>query len=305
MSYIISTDLLRTIQDVNLQQIISSDATILDRAIMSAEAEAKSYLRQKYQLDQEFTDTLLYSYSKVYYTNQRFYVNGNLWQGPTTYAVGDVVTYRNISANEPMKVYQCIQAVPSNIVPTDAAYWAYLGVPNDIYSVQTYSGGVVPPFEYSKAYLLNDKVYWKGKVYTCRVPTSAITHEVALQYGFYQNIPQNNVAPDDSVNGLQYWGGGVAYSVPSGTLIKSNFFVANDNRDAQMVMMIIDVALFHLHSRIAPRNIPELRVKRYEAAVDWFTMCAEGKITPALPLIQPKQGNRIRFGGNVKNINNY
>jgi hypothetical protein len=272
---------------------------------MSAEAEAKSYLRQKYQLDQEFTETLLYSYSKVYYTFQRFYVNGDAYYAPNSYNVGDLVTYRDITTNNPLLVYQCIQAVPSNIVPTNAAYWALLGAPYSIYSVQTYSGGVVLPFEYSKAYLLGDKVYWKGKIYTCRVPTAAITHDVALQYGFYQNIPQNNVAPDDTVNGLQYWGVGVAYSVPSGTLIKSNYFVADDNRDAQMVMMIIDVALFHLHSRIAPRNIPELRVKRYEAAVDWFHMCAEGKITPALPLIQPKQGNRIRFGGNVKNINNY
>lgn len=304
MSYIIQSDLLRTIQDVNLQQIISNDATILERAILSAEAEAKSYLRQKYVLD-EFTQTMLYSKSKVYFTNQRFYVDGIFWQAPNTYAVGDLVTYRNVTTTDPMLVYQCIQAVPSNIVPTNAAYWTLLGSPNDIYSVQTYSGGVVPAFEYNNVYLLNDKVYWKGKIYTCRVPTSALTHEVALQYGFYQNLPQSNVAPDDIVNGLQYWGSGVAYSVPSGTLVKSNFFVADDNRDAQMVMMIIDVALFHLHSRIAPRNIPELRVKRYEAAVDWFKMCAEGKITPSLPLLQPLQGNRIRFGGNVRNINNY
>lgn len=304
MGYIIQSDLLRTIQDVNLQQIISNDATILERAIVSAEAEAKSYLRQKYILD-EFTDTLLHSKTKIYYSKQRFFVNGNFWQAPSTYAVGDLVSYRDIPANGPMKIYQCIQAVPSNIVPTNAAYWALLGDPNQIYAVQTYSGGVVPDFQYDSIYKLNDKVFWKGKIYTCRVATSAITHEVALQYGFYQNLPQLNVAPDDTVNGLQYWGGGVAYSVPAGTLIISNFYVPDDNRDAQMVMMIIDVALFHLHSRIAPRNIPELRVKRYEAALNWFTMCAEGKITPSLPLLQPLQGNRIRFGGNVRNINNY
>ena len=56
MSYIISKDLLRTIQDINLQQIISADQTILDKAILAGEAEAKSYLRQKYDLTKEFTD---------------------------------------------------------------------------------------------------------------------------------------------------------------------------------------------------------------------------------------------------------
>lgn len=249
MGYITAKDLQRTIQDVNLNQIIGNDATILERSILAAEAEAKSYLRQKYVLEAEFTDTDLYSITKQYYANNR--------------------------------------AVDTN---------------GDIY----YAKLPAAAFEFSGVYKLNDQVYWKGKVYTCKVPTTAITHEVALQYGFYQNLPYTNVAPDDLVNGFQYWGSGVSYSVPVGTpLINTVYWVAGDNRDAQMVMFIIDVALFHLHSRIAPRNIPELRVKRYEAAVEWFHMCGEGKVTPALPLIQPKQGNRIRYGGNVKNINNY
>jgi phage gp36-like protein len=249
MGYIIQADLIRTIQDVNLQQIISNDATILDRAILSAEAEAKSYLRQKYKLDSEFTDTNLYDGFKTYYANDRI-----------RDTLGDI-------------------------------YFAKLPC---------------PAFTFNGSYKIGDQTFWNNKIYTCRVPTSTLTHEAALQYGFYQNIPLNNVAPDDVVNGLQYWGVGTLYYVPAGTPVtNTSYWIIGDNRDAQMVMFIIDVALFHLHSRIAPRNIPELRVKRYDAAIEWFRFCAEGKITPALELIQPKQGNRIRYGGNVKNINNY
>ena len=251
MGYIIQADLLRTIQDVNLQQIISADATILDRAILAAEAEAKSYLRQKYVLEAEFKDTNTWVSYKQYYPEDR-----------ATDAATESIIY-------------------TAILP--CAKFVYDGV-----------------------YKIGDQVFWKNRIYTCRVPTSSITHEVALQYGFYQNLPYSNVAPDDVVNGLQYWGSGVLYNIPLGEPLNNGaYWALGDNRDAQMVMFIIDVALFHLHSRIAPRNIPELRVKRYEAAVEWFHMCGEGKITPALPLIQPKQGNRIRYGGNVKNINNY
>jgi phage gp36-like protein len=76
-------------------------------------------------------------------------------------------------------------------------------------------------------------------------------------------------------------------------------------RDPQLLAYIIDIALYHLHSRIAPRNVPELRLTRYENAVAWLKMCAYGDVTPKLAPITPAQGNRIRYGGNTKNTNQY
>lgn len=76
-------------------------------------------------------------------------------------------------------------------------------------------------------------------------------------------------------------------------------------RDQQILSTIIDISLFHLHSRIAPRNIPELRQTRYDNAIAWLKMCAFGEITPALQKLVPESGMRIRYGGNEKNINIY
>jgi len=76
-------------------------------------------------------------------------------------------------------------------------------------------------------------------------------------------------------------------------------------RDPQLLAYIIDIALFHLHSRIAPRNVPELRQTRYDNAIAWLKMCAFGDVTPKLTPISPAQGNRIRYGGNTKNTNQY
>lgn len=76
-------------------------------------------------------------------------------------------------------------------------------------------------------------------------------------------------------------------------------------RDAQMVSTIIDIAIYHLHKRISPRNIPELRLTQYENAVAWLKMCAFGDVMPNLGRTTENLGNRIRMGGNVKNQNTY
>jgi len=248
MSYIVSADLNRTIQDVNLQQIISADTSILDLAIFAAEAEAKSYLRQKYDITLEFRDTPTFD-------------------DAATYQAADRVVFNN--------------SIYSAIYP-------------------------YPPFEYTGVYNRGNQVFWKNKTYTCLIATPVLDHDTALQYRTYRNLPYLNVAPDDIQNGVTYWGEGSIYTIlPAMDPTDTTIWAKADNRDAQMVMFICDVALFHLHSRIAPRNIPEIRIKRYESAVEWFKMCATGEVTPELPLLQPLQGNRIRFGGNIKQINSY
>lgn len=77
------------------------------------------------------------------------------------------------------------------------------------------------------------------------------------------------------------------------------------NRDLQLVSCNVDIALYHLHCRISPRNIPELRLTRYENAIEWLKMCSQGIVTPAIAKILPLQGKRNRFGGNIKNQNIY
>ena len=76
-------------------------------------------------------------------------------------------------------------------------------------------------------------------------------------------------------------------------------------RDSQILSNTIDISLYHLHSRLAPRNIPELRQTRYDNAIMWLKMCANGEVTPSIERLTPESGNRIRYGGNKKNINTY
>ena len=157
-----------------------------------------------------------------------------------------------------------------------------------------------PLFDYTANYKKDDQVFWKDKVYTALHPTNPIDPS---QYGYYSELPLANSFPDANTG---QWNGGTAYSIPAGTVTTdATKWTLGDNRSQQMVMFMIDITLYHLHARISPRNIPDLRVKRFDEAVHWLEAAGKGKITANLPLRQVHSGSRIRFGGNVKHVNNY
>ena len=57
MAYVTTNDYTLLIQDVNLQQIISSNVAIREQAELMAVGEARSYLIQKYKFDEELSKT--------------------------------------------------------------------------------------------------------------------------------------------------------------------------------------------------------------------------------------------------------
>jgi len=84
------------------------------------------------------------------------------------------------------------------------------------------------------------------------------------------------------------------------------FNKSGDNRNTFMVTTIIDMILFHLHSRISPTDIPEIRLLRYQKAIDWLEQVSKGKLTPNLPVMDLEYNNRSgedRFGSAPK-VNN-
>lgn len=65
------------------------------------------------------------------------------------------------------------------------------------------------------------------------------------------------------------------------------FSAEGDERNQLVLMMAIDIALYHLHSMHNPQNMSQIRVDRYERAVEWLKQVAARKISidgaPALP----------------------
>src|SRR3954467_9391607 len=90
MAYLISSDLKRFIQTDNLQAIIGGDSSILTAAQQSAQEEAITFLSQKYDVSQEFTDTNIWSYTAVYKASNRIYLDAPAYDSAAAYALHDL-----------------------------------------------------------------------------------------------------------------------------------------------------------------------------------------------------------------------
>ena len=55
------------------------------------------------------------------------------------------------------------------------------------------------------------------------------------------------------------------------------------DRNALLVMYAVDIILYHIHSRLNPRQVPDIRADRYDAAIKWLSAVNKGNLSAALP----------------------
>ncbi|WP_053326921.1 phage protein Gp36 family protein [Chryseobacterium gallinarum] len=90
------------------------------------------------------------------------------------------------------------------------------------------------------------------------------------------------------------------------------FSATGADRNALIIMYMVDIAIYHLHANSAGDVIPELRIIRYNAAKDWLKAVSKGDISPDLPE-KPDEGESgegtgsqvIEFGSNPKYSERY
>ena len=80
----------------------------------------------------------------------------------------------------------------------------------------------------------------------------------------------------------------------------------SDPRNKQMVMLVCDIALYHLVSSRPAKQGLEIRKERYDNAIKTLTSIQAGKLQPDLPTIVGPDGeedynNPIRFGSQPRN----
>lgn len=292
MPFLIAKDFAKQIQSDNLSQVTGGDTSISLAAQLTAIEEMTSFLIQKYDLTNAFQPLSVWDPSLVYKATNRVYLDAPVYNAATAYVVGQFTVFAG-------NFYICT-ANTTGVFALGS--WTLIAPQYTIF----FAAYPFPLFTYDTQYALGNKVYWNGAVYTCLIATQPLGQNTTLQYGSYQNLPLLNVAPDNVNNGLQYWGAPTPYTVPALTAITdATKWTMGDNRSQQLVTYLVDITLYHVHSRIAPRNIPDLRIKRYDDACKWLKAVSRGEVTANLPVLQPKQGARIRFGGNIKNVNSY
>ena len=68
------------------------------------------------------------------------------------------------------------------------------------------------------------------------------------------------------------------------------FSKEGEERNNHIVMLTIDCALYHLYTATIPRKMPEIRSQRYQDAIDWLKLVAEGKANADLPKPKSDKG---------------
>lgn len=69
--------------------------------------------------------------------------------------------------------------------------------------------------------------------------------------------------------------------------------LSETNRNAQLVMTLCDIALYHLISWLPKRIGFEIRETRYKSAIAWLKDVAKGNASPNLPIKTNEQGEDI------------
>lgn len=78
------------------------------------------------------------------------------------------------------------------------------------------------------------------------------------------------------------------------------------DRIAIIVATCVDITLYHAHARIMPDNIPTLREKRYDNAIEWLNKVASGYINPKLPVKEDEPTSTpLRYGNSSEKFNSY
>ena len=272
--FLIPTDYDKLIQANNLNQLVSNDLTQKVKMELAAQAEMTSYLTQRYDVTKVFQDTNSFNFSSTYLAGNWVYLDGQLFDNAIVYAINTFV----LSAGNVYFKNSYTTGYVASIPPSNTTYFTLLGKQYDFF----YVFYPYPNFDIRTTYLASDKVFWKDKIYT----------SISGALGFF---------PDNSF----FWSSGVPFSVTATMPSDATKWKAGDNRNQQIVLFLVDMTLYHLHRRIAPRDIPQHRIDAYDSAVCWLKMAGRGEITADLPLIVQDQGNRIRYGSNPRNINSY
>ena len=292
MGYLTSADLKRLIQTNNLNEVTGADTAMVTYAEQAAITEIKSYLVQKYDVADEFREFKPFVPGSTLYLNDRTVVTAPAYDPLLSYTYGMFAKYQN-------KVYMMSDNTNPTTGTFDPSKWTFIQDEGTMVYLDTLAG--YPRFNVYGTYKVGDKITFSDYLWTCKSDT--ITNVDMLQYGNYANVPLGNQLP--TATGQTQWTQNQSYWRQVATANVAPF-VVGDNRNQQLVNYVIDVMLYHLFSRIAPRNIPELRMERYDMAIAWLKNVAKGDdITADITPIQPKQGNRFRWGSSVKAQNTY
>jgi hypothetical protein len=263
--------------DVILKQSkgVSGDEELLNNHTDMAVSDCLNFISSRYRTTEIFAGIKEYSDASVFVWNDLIYLDAGDFIPSTVYVNGEIVLYLG-------KVYRknaTTGGYVAGTLPTNATYFVELGLKGFYY--------ITPPATYDSAVVYTDGQYvtYKFDIYKRNDAQNTLKNETpSSDSDYWEKIALSEYATEYDSTG----------NYPNNT----TYWTYGDNRNQTIVRITVDIALFHLHSVINPRNIPALRKDRYDSAVEFLTMCMEGKLNPVLPEYDAQSGYKLRFGSN-------
>lgn len=344
MSYVIAKDYQRVINNSELDEItnkLKNGQAYADSIRIMAEgiveATLKASLLQEFDIDAEFSNLGQFLLSNIYKGFNRVYLNAPAYDITATYAVNALTLNGG-------NVYRCITAITVGEA-FNPAKWTLLGMQYDLFFVDYPYQLFDQNTFYVKGDIVfwKDKLYQAQKD-SLPVDQQDQLQAPSLESIQYGNVTPDNrfIGAKMWGTGIPYsftglfvdnplqtaWSSVTAYTTGTKVSFGGQNYVAlaastnvqpgtdwtkwatitwkaGDNRNQMFVGMYLDMVVYDLCKRIAPDNVPEARHNAWLTATANMKAIADGKINPQLPKLQPIQGNRIRFGGNPKQINTW
>jgi hypothetical protein len=268
-------DYLPQIQADNLAQILDSVEDFRLEMEQTAQAEMISYLVQRYITSEVFTNTTVFDITTTYFGKNLIEYTEPTFDALVVYTTNQRVVFDK-------NIYNSIAGSAAHaFVPAE---WTLIAADKSLYFAKLNEA------EYSNktTYEENDLVWYQNIVYTALGQTTG-------------NLPTD----------ASFWTAGATYSFSGDLPDDTSKWTKGDNRNQQIKAYLVDITLYHLYSRINPRNIPELRMIRYDGnspkqhggAIGWLKMVAGGEVNADLPEILPSQGVSIMGGSKPKRNN--
>lgn len=278
-NYIRNIDYLLHIQDRDFNQLISANPLVQKQAEQWAIDKVRSVLVQRWDCDEEFKDTHVWSPLSTYTADDLVYLDASAFVAGA-YAASSLVLYTD------GKIYirTATTAGYTTQAPGNTTYWTELGTRYDLFNV------IVKQEWYDSLtyYSIGNQVFYKGYYYT------------AIQSG-------KGVLPNDKVNGASYWGTKTSAAITTGILpTNTTHFAEGDNRSSQIFNIVIDLAIYKIQYRLAQQKITIARANANTEALNQLNDFMHGNATlENFPVKQAVQGLRTMITSNEKNINTY
>lgn len=338
MSYLITRDYKGTIQTAELNAITQGDITNRYLAEAKAQEEIREQLIQKYDLSAEFQDTGKFSISAVYKASNRVYLDATAFSATAVYLTNDIVLQAgNVYISKSGSAAHAFNVAEWDLLGAQYDMF-YVDYPYPLFNQNAF-------YRKNDVVWWNNYVYIAQKdsvVIDHDTALQAIDYENIPQGNILPDSPNIKAAKEMWGVGIPYsfagiqtkntqktaWSSIILYSKGDYVSFSGQNYIATaasldtepgtdinkwiavgwtfgDNRNQRIIEHYIALTTYKLSRTVAPNNVPEAWHNAWVDTKKCLKEYAEGSKTLELPLIQPKQGNPIRYGGVVKQQNNW